>query len=851
MDTGARWRLREEGELTGMLKRLAVRARHPLRALAMAMAALALAYGIAGTGGIVAAMIGAIGGVIAGELIGRSKLRLPIALGAIGLSLLVLWELSAAAVTTELVPELLGPGTTLGVVGVIRYGALALAIVAALRTLAVRKPTAMALELAFIAAAFTAAVATHRDGVIARPLWLSDWAWQAGFDPAHVLIAIGAGSVVLLAILLITERKEGLSLASLIVLLSLALLALLTLNAVGMPTPTAANDLGLNDNKPGEEPHPPPPDAGRGPQPGSNDGGVNPTGTDGGSGSGGGDGGADPASGLDGGTGQGNRDGGGGGGGRDGGADGGGGGAGADGGGSNGAGGDGGAQQQQQQGGDGGGQSQQQQQGGDGGQQQQQQPRPPDEQLENEDQGPSSSPAPMAVVLLDNDYSPPSQAYYFRQESWSEYNGTRLIATTRDDADTDLVDDFPTYRTPVPGAPPAFGRTRVDATVALVVEHTHPFGLETPTSFAPAPNPNSSRFIRAYRFRSLSQSIAYRRLLHRTGGDSRWSPELRQYYLQGPTDPRYRELAERIVHDLPPHMANDPFAKALAVKVYLDRELIYSTRHRHLNVPDPTADFLFGNKTGYCVHFAHAAVFLWRALGIPARVSAGYHSDEDNRRGGSTILLRANDAHAWPELYLDGIGWIVLDISAARNLDPPGTPPDDDLQRLLGEMARNQPPNPMEQPKNREKPYQHYGRDIGIAALVLLLLALLALYGIKISRRLAPGFANSKTIARVGYRKALDLLGEAGLVRQFGEPREAFAKRVVAQVPSFERVTAMHLAAKLGHPATDPVVAARPEHQVAPWREALRALSRELPKKTKLWRRLLGLIHPASFLDSR
>ena len=39
----------------------------------------------------------------------------------------------------------------------------------------------------------------------------------------------------------------------------------------------------------------------------------------------------------------------------------------------------------------------------------------------------------MAVVLLDDDYSPPSGAYYFRQEVWSQFNGTRLISTRRAD----------------------------------------------------------------------------------------------------------------------------------------------------------------------------------------------------------------------------------------------------------------------------------------------------------------------------------------------------------------------------------------------------------------------------------
>src|SRR5690606_22970574 len=50
--------------------------RHPIRALAMAMAALALAWGMATSAGLTAAMLGAVAGVAGGELLGRTKTRL-------------------------------------------------------------------------------------------------------------------------------------------------------------------------------------------------------------------------------------------------------------------------------------------------------------------------------------------------------------------------------------------------------------------------------------------------------------------------------------------------------------------------------------------------------------------------------------------------------------------------------------------------------------------------------------------------------------------------------------------------------------------------------------------------------
>jgi protein-glutamine gamma-glutamyltransferase len=420
--------------------------------------------------------------------------------------------------------------------------------------------------------------------------------------------------------------------------------------------------------------------------------------------------------------------------------------------------------------------------------------------------------------------------------------------------DLDIADEFPTFEQRVREFPTAQGRTRVDGMVALLVNHNSPFALEAAVSFSPTQNPNPQRFQRAFRFSSLAQTVDYRRLIGHPAGDHRWTPEVRQYFTVPHTDPRFAQLARRIVSDrLPPRLRNDPFAQALAVKLYLDHELIYSTRERHAGVPDPTLDFLFGNRTGYCVHFAHSAVFLWRALGIPSRISTGYHSDESNRRGGSTIMLRGGDAHAWPELFIDGYGWIVLDIAAERNLDPPGQAPDEDLQRILGEMARQQPPNPNTPPQQQMRPRprvrHNYGRAVGQGLLFALAAVLAALYAVKLWRRAVPVFAGARVMPRVGYRKALDLLAEAGQAREFGETREHFAERVKGLSPSFAKATEMHLSARLADPSLDP--ATRDAYSLTAWREVLRDVAAEVSKGTKRWRRVLGLLNPASWLDAR
>jgi hypothetical protein len=200
----------------------------------------------------------------------------------------------------------------------------------------------------------------------------------------------------------------------------------------------------------------------------------------------------------------------------------------------------------------------------------------------------------------------------------------------------------------------------------------------------------------------------------------------------------------------------------------------------------------------------------------------------------------------WPELYIEGLGWTVLDISAAKNLDPPPTPQDDDLQRLLGDMAREDAPDPEEV---APPPPRHYGRDLAIGGGSLLLLAALALYVTKLWRRLAPSIAGGRALPRVGYRAALDMLAEVGLARDFGETREAFAERAAKAAPSFRELTELHVAARLRDPQTPEDK--RAELTRLAWMPALARLRRELAAHTSTPRRVVGLLNPASFFASR
>lgn len=68
--------------------------------------------------------------------------------------------------------------------------------------------------------------------------------------------------------------------------------------------------------------------------------------------------------------------------------------------------------------------------------------------------------------------------------------------------------------------------------------------------------------------------------------------------------------------------------------------------------------FLNSSDTGYCVHFATTTTVLLRSVGIPARYVTGYLADAKANVG---TMVRLRDAHAWVEVYLSGVGWVVLE----------------------------------------------------------------------------------------------------------------------------------------------------------------------------------------------
>lgn len=68
---------------------------------------------------------------------------------------------------------------------------------------------------------------------------------------------------------------------------------------------------------------------------------------------------------------------------------------------------------------------------------------------------------------------------------------------------------------------------------------------------------------------------------------------------------------------------------------------------------------------GYDVHYATLTVLALRCLGIPARYAEGYVIDGETAQADENGVISADNscAHAWAELYQEGVGWIPVDLT--------------------------------------------------------------------------------------------------------------------------------------------------------------------------------------------
>jgi transglutaminase-like putative cysteine protease len=104
--------------------------------------------------------------------------------------------------------------------------------------------------------------------------------------------------------------------------------------------------------------------------------------------------------------------------------------------------------------------------------------------------------------------------------------------------------------------------------------------------------------------------------------------------------------------------AETPYDQALRLQDWLRSSggFRYDTTSNHGGTGSSAIETFLTDRAGYCEQFASTMAVMARALGIPARVDVGFTSGE--RQPDNTYKVTSHDAHAWPELYFNTIGWV-------------------------------------------------------------------------------------------------------------------------------------------------------------------------------------------------
>jgi transglutaminase-like putative cysteine protease len=141
-------------------------------------------------------------------------------------------------------------------------------------------------------------------------------------------------------------------------------------------------------------------------------------------------------------------------------------------------------------------------------------------------------------------------------------------------------------------------------------------------------------------------------------------PDIAEAHLAIPQLPEIvRSESERIVAEAG---AATRYDQMLALQNYF-RGFDYSVE-LGARVGDPIEQFL-NERVGFCQQFAGTFALMARQLGAPSRVAIGFTWGDPvgQAEDGRTIYeVTGRQAHAWPEVWFDGLGWVPFEPTPGR-----------------------------------------------------------------------------------------------------------------------------------------------------------------------------------------
>ncbi|GIH37200.1 transglutaminase [Microbispora corallina] len=363
--------------------------------------------------------------------------------------------------------------------------------------------------------------------------------------------------------------------------------------------------------------------------------------------------------------------------------------------------------------------------------------------------------------------------------------------------------------------------------------------------------------------------------------------EARYVSLPSGLDPRIAALAKRVTSG-----ATTQYQRAVKLQNWFTHtgKFTYNIRASGSG-RQALSHFLFDERSGYCEQFASAMAVMARMLNIPARVAIGYTG---GTKIGDKWTVRVHDAHAWPELYFAGVGWLRFEPtpagaagqgtaeapqytlpvtpSAGPSAGPssgPATGTDD--SDTLGRPSR---PNPRQIDRDlgavplAPAPGMPVIAKVGVGAAVVLLLALIPAAARLLSRsrrgrvlgRTAPPAgavparaataggddrAGRRPPADAAWLELCDTLTDLGMPRRRDESPRALGRRITERY-ELDAESAASLARIVS--AEERLRYARTPAAAGPGRADVRRVRRALAGNVSRWRRLGAVVAPMSTL---
>ena len=107
--------------------------------------------------------------------------------------------------------------------------------------------------------------------------------------------------------------------------------------------------------------------------------------------------------------------------------------------------------------------------------------------------------------------------------------------------------------------------------------------------------------------------------------------------------------------------------KKIAKFLREDADLTYSFDFDYSDSDDVALSFIRDQKKGVCQHFAMIGTLIYRRVGIPARYTCGVvvNISNEDAIAFTPVQVRDSSSHAWVEVYVNGFGWVPVEVTAA------------------------------------------------------------------------------------------------------------------------------------------------------------------------------------------